>query len=160
MSAPEPVTSATHAPTCPQSIPYEVGSGAPYGCTCRGSEPTARWIQWVKQPGHYIGPFATQEEAEAYMEGRSMSMDEYLDYHEPQVSDASEPKNQYRPWEAMGITELAYFKQRYVEVLLEMERMRKALEEIATTTPWDYPALRHIAEMRDRARRALDGEQP
>jgi len=30
-------------------------------------EPMARWIQWVKQPGHYIGPFATQEEAEAYM---------------------------------------------------------------------------------------------
>jgi hypothetical protein len=64
------VSSAPHAPTCPQSIPYEVGSGAPYGCTCRGREPTARWVE-RPVPGHYIGPFATQEEAEAYMERAS-----------------------------------------------------------------------------------------
>lgn len=37
-----------------------------------------------------------------------------------EAEPAPEDKNEYRPWESMGITELAYWKQRYIEARQEL----------------------------------------
>jgi hypothetical protein len=38
--------------------------------------------------------------------------------------------NEYQPWIELGISELEYFKQRYLESRVESEHMRRALEAV------------------------------
>lgn len=46
-----------------------------------------------------------------------------------QVSEAS-ATNEYRPWESMGITELAYWKQRYIEARQELGEASALRDEL------------------------------
>lgn len=50
----------------------------------------------------------------------------------------NEDKNEYRPWESEGITELAYWKKRYLELrheLAETEDQRP--KETEDQRPWE-----------------------
>jgi len=163
------VTSAPHAPKCPQSIPYEVGSGAPYGCNCRGSEPVEREARACL---HELFALVMGECPSLLDEDSGGSADLCLRIEETLRSPAptttpepeqGEPTARWIEHPVPGHYIGPFQTQEETEAYMARpqqsdERMRKALEEIATSTAWDYPALRHIAEMRDRARRALYGE--
>ncbi len=41
----------------------------------------------------------------------------------------TKPKNEYVPWVAMNMTELEYFKMRYIEVRLEQGQLEQELKE-------------------------------
>lgn len=66
---------------------------------------------------------------------------------------------EYRPWESMGITELAYWKRRYIEARMsEASALREALERISAISPESHPYGAGAIEAAQRiARRALEG---
>lgn len=149
--------SRVHAPTCPQSIPYEVGSGAPYGCTCRESKPTERDIVVKHEWDQRLADVAGRMKSYGYdAETLRVLVDHILGGAEvPMPTEPHHEDEGYALLRVMGgIADVPTWCESTELETGEVERLREALEALN-----DNVGDLANSAVRAKVRRALDREE-